>query len=262
MKRTILLGIIAVVCLTVPPSLSAQESGGLEARGFEGQELGLSVASRAQNYLQVDYRYGGSDAGGMDCSGLVYRVFLEAAGLRLPRSVANLYEQGTEVTGTLLPGDLLFFNTDGREPSHVGIHIGGGQMIHAASQGPETGVIVSSLNETYYRSRYLQGRRIIPTSHPEIAVDLPAAGVTLKLEQNVPSGYPVKLLLRKQGAVEEFLTVRFEREGQPWLSRLVRLKSPFVELWFTPPAGNWRIVCENRQRQVVADIEFKSGRIP
>jgi len=262
MKKTMLLGIIAIACLIVPPAISAQEAGGLESKGFEGQKLGLSVTSRAQSYLQVDYRYGGSDVGGMDCSGLVYRVFLEAAGMQLPRSVADLYDQGTEVNGALLPGDLLFFNTDGRSPSHVGIHIGGGQMIHAASQGPETGVIVSSLNETYYRRRYLQGRRVIPTSHPEIAVDLPAAGFTLRLEQNVPPGYPVKLLLRKQGTSEEFLTVRFEKDGRPWFSRLVRLKPPFAELWFTPPAGNWRIVCENQQRQAVADIEFKSGRIP
>ena len=59
----------------------------------------------------------------------------------------------------LHPGDLLFFATGKKKKSvtHVGIYIGDGRMIHASSS---RGVIVSGINEAYYRRRYLSSGRI------------------------------------------------------------------------------------------------------
>jgi hypothetical protein len=59
------------------------------------------------------------------------------------------------------PGDLLVYDTVGGAPSHVAIFLGGGRMIHAASQGPRTGVIVSGLEDSYFGPRFLGARRII-----------------------------------------------------------------------------------------------------
>jgi probable lipoprotein NlpC len=260
MKRTFLLVLLdSVLLLSVLP---AEQAGGLEAAGFAGPQLGQAVAEHAQSYLHVGYSYGGSDAGGMDCSGLVYRVFLEAADLRLPRGVAELYGYGNGVDGPLLPGDLVFFNTDGGEPSHVGIYIGDRRMIHAASRGPETGVIVSSLEEPYYRQRYLRGRRVISAGRPEMTILLSADPPVQQLEQTAPPGYPLKILLSGSWETEQFLTVRFEKEGRAWFSRRLRLQPPAGFLWFTPPEGNWRVVCEDTEGNVVGICEFTAGRKP
>ena len=59
----------------------------------------------------------------------------------------------------LKPGDLVFFATSGNSSiSHVGIYIGGGSFIHAATS---SGITVSRLSESYYSRRYVTARRII-----------------------------------------------------------------------------------------------------
>ncbi|MBY3552013.1 C40 family peptidase [Modestobacter lapidis] len=73
---------------------------------------------------------GGPDA--FDCSGLTQYAYA-AAGVRLPHSSKAQSTMGTAVSrGDLQPGDLVFF----RSPvSHVGMYIGGGRMVHAATFG-------------------------------------------------------------------------------------------------------------------------------
>ncbi|MFO7848944.1 MAG: C40 family peptidase, partial [Spirochaetia bacterium] len=111
----------------------------------------------------------GTGSNGLDCSGLIYRVYRDN-GVEVPRTVRTLIHTGKRVSGSLQEGDLVFFNTFGRAPSHVGIYIGDNRFIHAASEGEETGVIISSLDKKYYNDRYLHARRIreadIPSAPP------------------------------------------------------------------------------------------------
>lgn len=110
--------------------------------------------------LGVDYRDGGrSPATGFDCSGLVAHVFEEAYGIRLPRTVLAQSEAGVAVNqGELEPGDLVFYDTQGRQYSHVGIYLGDGKFVHA----PKTGfsVRVESLRGAYWVKRFNGARRI------------------------------------------------------------------------------------------------------
>lgn len=118
----------------------------------------------AKAYLGVPYVSGGTGKGGMDCSGLVYRAALDGLGLAVPRTVAALSSDSDQVPDRdREPGDLLFFNTIGRL-SHVGIYLGGGSFIHAASDGPKTGVIISNLSENYWKRAYLYTGRILKAS--------------------------------------------------------------------------------------------------
>jgi cell wall-associated NlpC family hydrolase len=92
------------------------------------------AASIAMRYLGVPYLWGGATPSGFDCSGLVMYVYAQL-GVALPHFAAAQYGLGTPVPrDQLQPGDLVFFNG----LDHVGIYIGGGQMVHA----PHTGDVV------------------------------------------------------------------------------------------------------------------------
>lgn len=130
------------------------------AAGAAGAD-GLSIASTALRLQGVPYRYGGTDLTGFDCSGLVQYVFLQH-GIGLPRVVREQFEFGAEIAeDRLRPGDLVFFVTEGRDVSHVGIAIGGGQFVHAPN---ERGVVrVDSLSSDYWGGRLAGARRIVDT---------------------------------------------------------------------------------------------------
>ena len=115
----------------------------------------------ASRYLGVTYVYGGSSASGLDCSGFVSIVYREL-GLNLPRTSREQFMTGIAVNQSdLESGDLVFFDTLGRGAvSHVGIYLGAGEFIHAASNPGK--VVSSRLEEKYYATRYLGARRVLP----------------------------------------------------------------------------------------------------
>lgn len=110
------------------------------------------------SFLGVPYRYGGISKQGIDCSGFTALIFSTAASCTLPRSTREQFRKGTTVHGRLQFGDLVFFNTTGRRPSHVGIYLENGLFAHASIRD---GVTLSSLESTYFRKRYIGARRIV-----------------------------------------------------------------------------------------------------
>jgi peptidoglycan endopeptidase LytF len=105
------------------------------------------------------YRWGGASRGGFDCSGFTRYLFARIAGMKLPHSASAQAKLGKKVTREVLkPGDLLFFRTYRRGISHVGLYIGGDKFVHAASTRRR--VRVDSLNEPYYRNRFVTARRL------------------------------------------------------------------------------------------------------
>ncbi|MDR2029030.1 MAG: C40 family peptidase [Treponema sp.] len=138
------------------------------------------VIRAAEEYQGIPYRYGGLDRRGLDCSGLVFLSFRDALNVSVPRTTETLYAWVEKVPDSkLLPGDLVFFNTLGRaggEVSHVGIYMGDGTFIHAASEGPQTGVMYSRLNESYWRRTYVGAGRILPEGDPVLAPKIAVPG--------------------------------------------------------------------------------------
>ncbi len=110
-------------------------------------------------FLETPYKYGGNTEKGIDCSGFTGQVFEIATNIKLPRSAREQYQVGEKIElDDLAFGDLVFFNTSRRSnPGHVGIYIGDDQFIHASRT---LGVTISSLQETYYKKRYIGARRI------------------------------------------------------------------------------------------------------
>ncbi|WP_435593837.1 NlpC/P60 family protein [Nocardia sp. bgisy118] len=91
------------------------------------------VISFACAQLGLPYVWGGNGPevnGGWDCSGLTQAAY-RAAGISIPRTTYDQVHTGTTISeDRLAPGDLLFYSTDG-DVHHVGIYLGGGQMVHA-----------------------------------------------------------------------------------------------------------------------------------
>lgn len=105
---------------------------------------GAAVVAYAKQFLGNPYVYGGSSlTNGTDCSGFTMSVYAHF-GYGLNRSSYTQVYNGRSVSmSSLQPGDLLFYKNGGSTISHVGIYIGGGQIIHASTES--TGIIIGGM---------------------------------------------------------------------------------------------------------------------
>jgi cell wall-associated NlpC family hydrolase len=151
----------------LPPGASTPADGGTpEAtppappENAAAQPVPPAASAIALTYRGVPYRNGGSDPSGFDCSGFVQWVFAQT-GVALPREVRDQYRVGGKVDrDAVQPGDLIFFETVSRGPSHVGIALGGDQFIHAPSS---RGVVrIERYTSEYWSKRYVGARRVAP----------------------------------------------------------------------------------------------------
>lgn len=118
-----------------------------------------SVINYALSLQGAPYRYGkSSPEEGFDCSGFVQHVY-KRYGVALPRRASDMALALPIIPkAALSSGDLVFFNTNGRPHSHVGIFIKDDKFIHAPSR--RTGrVLVSSLNNRYWQKHFTGVRR-------------------------------------------------------------------------------------------------------
>ncbi|MDR2897805.1 MAG: C40 family peptidase, partial [Spirochaetaceae bacterium] len=136
--------------------------GGLYAQ-TSGTAARDAFIEQAKKYLGTPYRYGGTNGAGIDCSGLIYTAARESLSLNLPRTVAAMHTYADAVSdANRQPGDLVFFSVGGKV-THGGIFLGGRSFIHSASDGPYTGVIISTLDESYWKRTYIGSGRILPS---------------------------------------------------------------------------------------------------
>ena len=148
----------------IPPEAVAEVHGA--DPGTIPTELPIGVIETALALLGSPYRNGGSTPDGFDCSGFTQWVFAQH-GVALPRESREQYAIGTEIErGDVAAGDLIFFSTVARGPSHVGIALDADRFVHA----PNTrGVVrVERVSSTYWRRRYIGARRLeseAPSAH-------------------------------------------------------------------------------------------------
>ncbi len=121
---------------------------------------GGSVVSTAQSYVgKASYVYGASGPNSFDCSGFTSYIYKQY-GVNLNRTAAGQYSNGTSVSRSdLQPGDLVMFGSSASSINHVGIYMGGGQIVHAAN--PSRGVTVDTINSGYYNNNYVGARRVM-----------------------------------------------------------------------------------------------------
>ena len=112
---------------------AAPVAGGGITVSRPGSARNARAAQIALQYLGVPYVWGGASPSGFDCSGLASYAYAKV-GVSVPRWIPAIWSRFPRVVGSLQPGDMVFFHGLG----HMGIYIGGGQMVHA----PHTGDVV------------------------------------------------------------------------------------------------------------------------
>lgn len=151
----------------------------VHAQSAASDSLRLKLIESAVSYLGTPYRYSGTTAKGMDCSGFVCRAVQDALAQQLPHQAAAIAKQVERISDTdIQPGDLLFFQA-GTKITHTGIYLGAGQFIHAASDGPKTGVIISKIQDSYWKKTYRFAGRLLKSE----AIFLTEAKNTALLER-------------------------------------------------------------------------------
>ena len=149
-------------CRTVTPRYDYQELAKASVR------LGIDIEMKdnhalyveSSNWLGVPYRSGGTTKRGVDCSGLTSNIYKKVYRKDLERNSEDQRKKDCRKVkkGKLREGDLVFFH-NGREKkkaTHVGIYLKDRKFIHASTS---QGVIVSTLEEDYWKKHWLSGGR-------------------------------------------------------------------------------------------------------
>jgi len=129
---------------------------GMDIQLKDNHQLYLESAK----WMGIRYRYGGNGKHGTDCSGLTCTIYKKVYHIALPHNTNEQLNICQRIKKkSLQEGDLVFFHgtRSKRSPTHVGIYLKDGKFIHASNS---RGVIISSLDENYYRKFWLSGGRI------------------------------------------------------------------------------------------------------
>ena len=116
------------------------------------------LRSEVRQWEGTPHRMGGASRRGMDCSGFVQRLYQDIFDQWIPRSTVLQVQSGQPIDRRQLrTGDLVFFKVPGKG-RHVGIYLGQSEFAHASTS---RGVIISSLEDRFWRQAYWTARRYL-----------------------------------------------------------------------------------------------------
>jgi lipoprotein Spr len=114
---------------------------------------------KAFDWIGTKYKYAGESKKGIDCSGFASTVYNDVYCIKLEGGSGDIYKSTTPVKKeNLKEGDLVFFKIKRGKISHVGIYLANNKFVHASVH---SGVVISSLEEPYYKKYFFSGGRLI-----------------------------------------------------------------------------------------------------
>ncbi|MCK4979923.1 MAG: C40 family peptidase [Candidatus Delongbacteria bacterium] len=158
-KYTILLIIISLImvsCTSVSAHKYKKKSGKISEQKVQENQI---IEKFIDRHYGAKYVMGASGPNSFDCSGFIMTLYKEMYKVNLPRTAMKQYYYGRHISKNELSyGDLVFFNTNGRGISHVGIYLKDGKFGHASTS---RGVMISKLSDYYFKNKFVAARRII-----------------------------------------------------------------------------------------------------
>lgn len=148
--KQILVKLTLALALVVPIAVQANSH---QAQAASVTTKRNKVVKLAKKQVGKRYVYGATGPYSFDCSGLTQYVFKKAIKKSISRTTYTQVKKGKTVkvsTSKLKKGDLLFWGSKS-SPYHVGIYVGGGQYVHAAT--PSQGVRKQYLSSYFWPSR-------------------------------------------------------------------------------------------------------------
>ncbi len=135
----------------------------------QAQSMREKFVDEIKTHVGAPYEYGAVGPDSFDCSGLIYFSAQKSIQVQLPRTAKAIYNYVRIIPDEKREiGDLLFFKTTSSSTiSHIGVYIGNDQFISAISDGQNTGTIVSSLNQDYWKGRYISTGQFLPSGRDE-----------------------------------------------------------------------------------------------
>lgn len=132
--------------------------------------VNLKLYRFIDEWLHTPYQWGGTTKRGIDCSALMQRLLAEVYDIYIPRtSYQQYFTDNVERFArweSLAEGDLIFFKTiPGNPITHVGLYLGNGRFVNAASRG----VTIESLRKPYWAARYVASGRLIVNKSRKVA---------------------------------------------------------------------------------------------
>jgi lipoprotein Spr len=114
--------------------------------------------SQVYDWIGTRYQYAGKSKKGIDCSGFVSEMYRNAYCINLSGGSRDIWTCVKPVEKEeLQEGDILFFKIKKGQISHVGVYLGNNKFAHASVQ---SGVIISDLDEAYYKKYFFKGGRL------------------------------------------------------------------------------------------------------
>ncbi len=114
------------------------------------------------NWMGTRYKYGGVTDKGIDCSGFTCTLYKNVFDKEIAGSSGMLFNTVHPVEkDELTEGDMVFFKIKKNRISHVGVYLMNNKFVHSSSHN---GVIISDLNEEYYKKHFYTGGRLMDNS--------------------------------------------------------------------------------------------------
>lgn len=179
MKKTVLIAFMLFTCLLNNSFAQSSKTASTTdpdnlAKEYFSQIMGVAVSATTNSkmyqfvydWIGTPYRLGGDSKKGIDCSKFAAQLYENVFNTSIGYNSRNIYSNVDKVKkGDLEPGDFVFFKIRSKNITHVGVYIGDNKFAHASTS---KGVMISNLDESYWKRYYFNGGRVLPEGRASV----------------------------------------------------------------------------------------------